>query len=86
MFDWCTELCRSKKDKEKAKKDKKDKHGKDTKEDAKGANKHKIRNVYHYSMVGIGKKNCDQDTLIMFEITDEAVPVRFFGVFDGHGD
>jgi hypothetical protein len=61
MLSWCRDLCKPpKKDKDKAnKKDKAGKHGKDGKEEGKGAGKHKLKNVYHYSIVGQGKKNCD---------------------------
>ncbi len=53
MFEWCRELCKpGKKDKDKGKKDKNGKHAKDGKEEGKGQGKHKMKNVYHYSMVG----------------------------------
>lgn len=69
------------------KKDKKDKHGNSTgKEDGKSAGKHKMKNVHTFSIVGQGKKNIDQDTYVSFEIMEENIPVKFFGVFDGHGD
>jgi hypothetical protein len=90
MFSWCRDLCRPKKDKDRLKKDKKDgKHGgsgdKSGKE-GEGKNKHKMKNVYHYSLIGAGKKNTDQDSTLMIEIAEENTNVRFFGVFDGHGD
>lgn len=60
MLAWCHELCKpGKKEKDKLKKDKNGKHGKDGKEEGKGQGKHKLKNVYHYSIVGQGKKNCD---------------------------
>ncbi len=64
------------------KKDKKEKHG--GKEDSK--NKHKVKNVYTFSITGQGKKNVEQDTYLIFEIIEENTVVKFFGVFDGHGD
>ena len=83
MFAWCRRLC--KKDaKKKDKKDKKDKDKAGAKEDAK--HKHKLKNVYIHSMIGQGKKNTDQDSSLSFEILDEGTLVRFFGIFDGHGD
>ena len=82
----CRDLCRSKKDKEKAKKEKKDKHGAAAgKEDAKNS-KHKMKNVHTYTMIGQGKKNTDQDSASMFEMLEEGTLVRFYGVYDGHGD
>lgn len=88
MFSFCQDLCRSKKDKDRAKKDKKDKHGREAggKDDGKGGAKHKMKNVHTFTVVGQGKKNTDQDTSLMFEMTEENTMVRFFGVFDGHGD
>jgi serine/threonine protein phosphatase PrpC len=87
MFSFCRDLCRSKKEKEKSKKDKKDKHGNSgSKEDGKG-NKHKPKNAYTFSIIGQGKKNTDQDTSLIFEIVEENnTIVRFYGIFDGHGD
>jgi len=89
MFSWCRDLCRSKKDKDRLKKDKKDKHGgpgDKSGKDGEGKNKHKMKNVYHYQLIGAGKKNVDQDSTLMIEIAEENTNVRFFGVFDGHGD
>lgn len=79
MISWCRGLCKDPKSK---KKDKKDKHG--NKEDSKG--KHKVKNVYTYSMTGQGKKNVEQDSASIFEIIEDNTIVRFFGVYDGHGD
>ena len=60
MMQFCTDLCRSKKEKDRMKKDKKDKHGNSTsKEDGKSAGKHKMKNVHTFSIVGQGKKNID---------------------------
>ena len=86
MLSWCRDLCKPKKEKEKPKKDKAGKHGKDGKEEGKGAGKHKMKNVYHSSIVGQGKKNCDQDSASMFEMMEDNALVRFFGIYDGHGD
>ena len=88
MFNWCRDLCRSKKDKDKKKNEKKDKHGSGDKsgKDGDGKNKHKMKNVYQYTQIGAGKKNVDQDSSLMIDITEENVLVRFYGVFDGHGD
>ncbi len=52
MLAWCRGLC---KDQKKNKKDKKDKHG--GKEENK--NKHKLKNVYTFSITGQGKKNVE---------------------------
>ena len=79
MLGWCRGLCR---DQKKGKKDKKDKHG--AKEDAK--NKHKIRNVFTYTITGQGKKNVEQDSACIIEIIEDNTIVRLFGVYDGHGD
>lgn len=59
MFGWCRDLCKPKKDKKKL--DKKDKHGGsgDKGKDGEGKNKHKMKNVYHYQIIGAGKKNTD---------------------------
>jgi hypothetical protein len=79
MISWCRSLC--KKD-SKGKKDKKDKHG--SKEEGK---KHsKVKNVFSYTMTGQGKKNVEQDQACIFEMIEESTLVRFFGIFDGHGD
>lgn len=88
MFNWCRDLCRPKKDKDRKKLDKKDKHGSGEKggKDGEGKNKHKMKNVYHYQIIGAGKKNVDQDSMMMLEIAEENTIVRFFGIFDGHGD
>ena len=45
-----------------------------------------MKNVYIDQIVGQGKKHCDQDSYINFEIQDELGVVKFYGVFDGHGD
>lgn len=79
MFGICRSLCRNKDHK---KKDKKDKHG--NKEDSK--NKHKLKNVYTNSITGQGKKNVGQDSALQLEMIEENTIVRFFGIFDGHGD
>ena len=84
MLSFCKDLCRSKKDKDRGKKDKKDKHG-GSKEDG-GKAKHKMKNVHSWQIIGQGKKNIDQDSFCSFEMVEENVPCRFFGVFDGHGD
>lgn len=88
MLGFCRDLCRSKKEKDRLKKEKKDKHGgKDGgKDDGKGAKQHKMKNVHSASIIGQGKKNVDQDTILMFEMIEENTPIRFFGIFDGHGD
>ena len=88
MFSACRDLCKSKKEREKGRKDKKEKHGgaKGDKEDGKGNNKHKMKNVHTFSIIGQGKKNTDQDTACMIEMLEESTLVRFFGVYDGHGD
>ena len=88
MFSWCKDLCRSKKDKERKKNEKKDKHGSGDKsgKDGDGKNKHKIKNAYQFTQIGAGKKNVDQDSALMIDITEENTLVRFFGIFDGHGD
>jgi hypothetical protein len=80
MISWCKSLCKSGKDQKK--KDKKDRHGKG--DDSK--NKHKVKNVYTYSLTGQGKKNVEQDSASIFEIIEDNTIVRFFGVYDGHGD
>jgi len=59
MLSMCRELCGGKKEKDR-KKDKKDKHGKgDGKDDGKGGNKHKMKNVHQFTIIGQGKKNTD---------------------------
>lgn len=79
MLAFCRGLCKD--DKKHKKKDKKDKHGKPDEK-----HKNKVKNVYAYSLTGQGKKNVEQDTYAIFEITDENTVVKFYGVFDGHGD
>jgi hypothetical protein len=39
-----------------------------------------------HTITGQGKKNVKQDTIIQFELKEESLPVRCFGVLDGHGD
>lgn len=80
MLAFCRGLCKNDK-KHQKKKDKKEKHGKQ--EDK---HKNKVKNVYAYSLTGQGKKNVEQDTYAIFEITEENTVVKFYGVFDGHGD
>ena len=87
MFSFCRDLCRSQKDKDRAKKDKKDKHGSNASgKDEKAGSKHKMKNVHTFSVIGQGKKNTDQDSTSMFEMMEDNVLVRFFGIYDGHGD
>ena len=86
MFSICKDLCGNKKDKG-AKKDKKDKHGgKDGGKEEGKQGKHKMKNVYTFTAIGQGKKNTDQDSASLFEIIEDNTMVRFFGVYDGHGD
>lgn len=64
---WCESLCKNKKKSHK-KKDKKDKKEKHNKTDEQNKNKHKVKNVYTFSMTGQGKKNVEQDTYCVFEL------------------
>lgn len=58
MLQMCKELCGGKKEKDK-KKDKKDKHGNSQGKDGKDGNKHKMKNVHQFTIIGQGKKNTD---------------------------
>jgi hypothetical protein len=82
MLAWCRSLCKDNSKKNFKKKDKKDKHGKPEE----GKSKHKMKNVYMYTITGQGKKNVEQDSWAMWELQEDNALVKFYGVFDGHGD
>ena len=79
MIGWCKSLCK----KEKKGGKKKDKHGSGKDDDKK---KHKMKNVQIYTITGQGKKNVEQDTFSSFELIEDGAMVKFFAVYDGHGD
>lgn len=39
-----------------------------------------------HTITGAGKKNVEQDTWSIFEIMEDNIVCKFFGVYDGHGD